>query len=141
MQGSRTANRQRAAKAVRHAAVVPDLVFVVVVPAGIDAVVEHFLLQVFLPPADSFGMSEVDVRALPVPELANTGSARCKVRDECPAGGNVTVRRMVVEQARLEIDDDARVLLFEPLDRCARCRKLVSIPCEHIASPTDARIA
>src|SRR5947207_4087894 len=140
MQGPRASNRQRSPEAVRHAAVVPDLIFVVVVPAGIDAVVEHFLLQVFLPPADSFGMREVDVRALAVPELAHARLARRSVVDECAMRGDVAIRRMVVEQARLEIDDDTRVLLLEPLDRRARCRKLVSIPCEHIASPTDARI-
>ena len=86
-------------------------------------------------------MSEVDVRPLAVQELADAGLAGRTVCDEGATRSDVAIRRMVVEQARLEIDDDARVLLFEPLDRGARRRKLVSIPCEHIASRTDTRIA
>src|SRR5437773_4674388 len=141
MQGPRTTDRQRVAKAMRLAGVVPDFVFVVVVPSGIDAIVEHFLAQVFLPPPDSFGMREVDVRTLAVPKLAHARLARRGVVDECATRGDVAIRRMVVEQAWLEIDDDARVLLFELLDRRARRRKLVAIPREHVASRTDACIA
>ena len=129
------------AKAVRLAGVVPDFVFVVVVPSGIDAIVEHFLAQVFLPPADSFGMREVDVRTLAVPELAHTGSARGNVIDERPMRGDVAIRRMVIEETWLEIHHDARILLLELLDRGARRRKLVAIPREHVTPPTDARIA
>ena len=48
-------------EAVAAGVVVPDFVFVVVVPSGVDAVVDELFADVFLPPRAGSGVGEVEV--------------------------------------------------------------------------------
>ena len=138
VQRPRALDRKRRAEAMRGAEVVPDLEFVVVVPAGIDAVIEHLTRQAVLPPADAVGMREVDMRALAVPELADAGPACARVAHERLARCDFGVSRVVVEQTGFQVDDRANVLLPELVDRRARLRELVAIPGEDVAALADA---
>src|SRR5215470_5894066 len=140
VQGTRTADRQRPPEAVRHTRLVPDFVLVVVVPARVDPVIEHLPAQVLLPPANTLRMRKVDMRALAVPELADARLAGRIVPDECSACGDLAVRWMVVEQAWLQVDHDAGVLLLELVHRVTRCGEFVTVPSEHVAALANACI-
>src|SRR5206468_8786691 len=105
LQRARTLHRDRLTEAVR-CRFFPDPVFVVVVPPD-DAVVEKSQSERLLPPADTLGMREIDVRAPPVPELPYRRlAARC-VGHERAACRDLGKGRMIVEQAWLDIGDDA----------------------------------
>ena len=131
----------RGAESVRHAVVVPDFVLVIVVPARVDADVQHLLAQVLLPPANTVGMSEVDVRTLAVPELSDARQRRFRVLHECAARGDLGVRRVVVEQAWFEIDDHAHILALESRYGGARLGKLRVIPGEHVTALANTAVA
>ena len=71
---------------VRHAILVPDRILVVVVPAGIDAVVEHLVLKIVLPPMTVAVAREVEVRAPAVPELVEAdGTALVRMKPPAAA--------------------------------------------------------
>ena len=140
LQRTRAVNRNRSAESMRGTMVVPDFVFVVVVPAK-DAVIEELLRQLLLPPADSRRMREIDVRADPVPELTHARLAGQRVTHERALPGDVVVGRMIVEQARLDVGDEMDARLPELLHEGAWCGKLGSVPGEHVTPRSDAAVA
>src|SRR4029077_2541879 len=81
-----------------------------------------------------------DLRALAVPELPDARPVCPCVADERAARGDFRIGRVIVEQARLEIDNDAYVLPVELVERGMRLRKLVAIPREYVTALADARV-
>src|SRR5438876_3991386 len=62
--------RDGTSESVADRILVPQLVFVVVVPGAVDAGGQHLLAQALLPPRDRRLVGEVEMRSLAVPELA-----------------------------------------------------------------------
>ena len=102
---SRQDLRERTPVAVADGVLVPDLVFVVVVPDGDDAVVEQCRLDAIPPPGAPVGVREVDMEAQAVPELRHGRLARRAVLDEDPLLHRLVEAGMVVQKAGLEIGD------------------------------------
>ena len=70
--------------AVADGVLVPDLVFVVVVPDRDDAVIEQCSLNAVPPPGAPIRVREVDVEAQAVPELRDGRLARLAIHHEDP---------------------------------------------------------
>ena len=62
-------------------------------------------MQALLPPRDARRMREVEVRAPAVPELVEARRAFA-VADEAASRAHFGERRMIVEQARLQVGDE-----------------------------------
>ena len=140
VQRARARDRNRLAESVRAAVLVPDLVFVVVVPAGIDAVSKHLLGEPPLPPGDRGRMREVEMRAPTVPELSETWRAGGCIGDEAARGIDLGERRVIVQQTGLEVRDQAHARVPELLRQGAGIGKFLAIPGEHVATFSAARI-
>ena len=94
-------NRNRRAVAIGLARLAPDFILVVVVPAGVDAQVEHLFFKVFLPPGAVGVTREIEVCTPAVPELIEAGLASGRVAHEATGRLDARIRRMIVEQAGL----------------------------------------
>src|SRR5262245_43365424 len=81
VQRPRASDVDRGSESMRLSVLVPYLVLVVVVPSE-DAQRKQLALQRALPPFDAGRVGEIDVRPLPVPELADAGFAVAGVIDE-----------------------------------------------------------
>ena len=127
--------------AVADGILVPDLVFVVVVPDRDDAVVEQRGLNAVPPPGAPVGIREVDVEAQAVPELRDRRLTRRAVHDEDPLLHRLMQAGMVVQKAGLEIGDRLHAGLLQPRHGACRVGKLVAVPVERVAARADRGVA
>src|SRR5262249_27862886 len=133
--------RDRAPEPSAARVLVPQLVFVVVVPGAIDAGRQHLLAQALLPPLDRRRVGEIEMRALAVPELALRRSAARAIRDEAARRLHLPVARVVIEQARLQIGDNAHPRRLELRHELLGRREFLAVPVEDVAAPADRRVA
>ena len=134
MQRARTVYRQGSAKAVATGRIVHDGVLVVVVPAHVNAIVQHLGLELRFPPVNHRRLGEVQVGTDTVPELLNDGLACACVMDKTLLGFDPGVGRMIVEQAGLDVGHQVHAGLLEFGIQCFWVRKLAFVPGEDIAA-------
>src|SRR5882672_180198 len=133
--------RDRTSESIADRILVPQLVFVVVVPGAVDAGGQHLLAQALLPPRDRRHVAEVEMRSLAVPELAQRRRAARPVLDETTGSGDLGEARVVVEQTGLQIGDDAHSRCLELRHQLLGHWELVAVPVEDIAALADHRVA
>src|SRR4051794_18503608 len=132
---------KRAAIAVAGGVLVPDFVFVVVIPDGGDAVIKECGLDPVSPPGASARIGEIDVEAKAVPELRDSGLAGLAIPDENILLPRLVKARMVIEKAGLEIGDGLHARLLQPSHGCSRVREFLPVPIERVAPWTDRGVA
>ena len=126
---------------VAERVLVPDLVLVVVVPGGVEAVVEERALHARPPPGAALRVGEVQVEAEPVPELGQGGLSRLPVLDEEAAVERLADAGVVVEKAGLDVGDRPHAGVLEPRQGRGGVRELLAVPVEGVAARADHGVA
>ena len=120
-----------------YGVVVCDGVLVVVVPDAVDADFSQSF-DAFVPPPEASRGCEVDVAPLAAfstacaPQPRHGRLPRVRIREECFLFLQLLVRRMVRQQVRLNIRDQANTSCMIPFHKSLRIRKAMLIPREHI---------
>ena len=125
---------QGSAKAVAAGRIVHDGVLVVVVPAHVNAVVQHLGLELRFPPVNHRRLGEVQVGTDTVPELLDDGLAGACIVYEALLGFDPGVGRMIVEQAGFDVGHQVHAGLLELGIQCFRVWKLALVPGEDVAA-------
>ena len=125
--------------AVRTCVFVQDGVFVVVVPACINAVIQNLGLELRLPPRNCLGVGEIQVRTLTIP-IGFDHRFLLRILDEGFAGDVFIKRRMVIQQAGFDVGHQMHAVVVKFLVQRFGIRKFVVIPSEHITSLAPRRV-
>ncbi|SQC35026.1 Uncharacterised protein [Kluyvera cryocrescens] len=121
------------AKAIAAGFAVPHFKLVIVVPGGVDTLLQQLLGHTFLPPGHGFRVGEVEVRTLIVPEAGSFRTVAFGVADKEPALGHFLIARVILQQTRLDVGSQMQPRIVECLAHDLRLRHFVVVPVKDVA--------
>ncbi len=133
-------NRHRLAEAVAARFAVPDLIFVIVVPGGIDAHLKQLRGDAVLPPGDGRRVGEIKVRAFVIPEAGALRRVGFGIADKQPLLRHFRIARVILQQAGLDIRGELQPGVMKRRAHRFRLRHFVVVPVKDVALIIDGGI-
>ena len=133
-------NRHRLAETVAARFAIPDLIFIIVVPGGIDAHLQQLRGDAVLPPGDGRRVSEIEMRAFVIPEAGALRRVGFGIANKQPLLRDLLIARVILQQAGLDIGGKFQPGVMERHAHRFRLRHFVVVPVKDVALVIDGGV-